>query len=45
MIGRIKIEGMQINGYQVYSKENIENAVISGVKADATWTLLKIIKF
>jgi len=43
LISRVKLEGMQINSYQVYRKENIENAVIKGAEADIEWKPLNVL--
>ncbi len=39
LITRIKVDGNIINGYQVYQKENIENAFIKGVEAELNWKM------
>jgi outer membrane receptor protein involved in Fe transport len=37
LITRVKIEGQMIDGYQVYKKENVEEAYIQGLEATAKW--------
>ena len=39
LITRVKVENRIINGYPVYQKENIEDAVAKGVEAELAWTL------
>jgi outer membrane receptor for ferrienterochelin and colicin len=41
LITRIKVDGKIINGYQVYRKENIEDALIKGVEAELAWKMFK----
>jgi hemoglobin/transferrin/lactoferrin receptor protein len=41
LITRIKVDGKIINGYQVYRKENIEEALIKGVEAELAWKMVK----
>lgn len=41
LITRIKSDGEVINGYQVYRKENIEDAFIKGVEAELAWKIMK----
>jgi outer membrane receptor protein involved in Fe transport len=37
LITRVKVEGQMIDGYQVYKKENVEEAYIRGLEATAKW--------
>lgn len=37
LITRVKEDGMFMNGYQVYRKENTEEAFITGAEAELTW--------
>jgi len=37
LITRVKVEGQVIDGYQVYKKENVEEAYIQGMEATAKW--------
>ncbi len=37
LIARVKMDGEIINGYQVYKKENVEQAFIRGVEAELNW--------
>ena len=37
LITRVKVEGQIIDGYQVYKKENVEEAYIKGVEAAMSW--------
>lgn len=39
LITRVKMEGEMISGYQVYRKENIEDASIKGMEAELVWRL------
>ena len=41
LITRIKVDGEIINGYQVYRKENIEDALIKGVEAELDWKVIE----
>jgi len=41
LITRVKVEGEQINGYNVYKKENTEDAFIRGTEAELDWLILK----
>jgi len=41
LITRMKVDGKIINGYQVYRKENIEDAFIKGVETELTWKMMK----
>jgi outer membrane receptor protein involved in Fe transport len=43
LITRIKVDGEIINGYQVYRKENIEDAFIKGVESELTWKIMETI--
>ncbi len=43
LITRVKVDGKMINGYQVYQKENIEDALIKGVEAELAWKMLEIL--
>lgn len=36
LITRIKMEGMQVNGYAVYKKENTDEAYIKGIESELT---------
>lgn len=40
LITRIKVDGQVINGYQVYQKENVEEAYIKGAEAELNWNVL-----
>lgn len=44
LITRVKEEGNFINGYQVYRKENTEQAFIKGTEAELTWAPFKVIE-
>ncbi len=37
LITRVKVDGQFIDGYQVYKKENVEEAYIKGLEATAKW--------
>ena len=37
LITRVKVEGQMIDGYQVYKKENVEEAYIQGLEASVKW--------
>jgi outer membrane receptor protein involved in Fe transport len=37
LITRVKVDGQMIDGYQVYKKENVEEAYIQGLEATAKW--------
>ncbi len=41
LITRVKQEGEVINGYNVYKKENTEQAFIRGAEAEMDWQILK----
>ena len=41
LITRVKVDGEQINGYNVYKKENTEDAFIRGTEAELDWLILK----
>jgi hemoglobin/transferrin/lactoferrin receptor protein len=41
LITRVKVDGEVINGYQVYRKENTEQAYIKGVEAELIWEPVK----
>lgn len=41
IITRVKVEGQQINGYNVYKKENTEEAYIMGAEADINYSIKK----
>lgn len=41
LITRVKIEGQQINGYNVYKKENTEDAFIRGAEMEFDWLIIK----
>ncbi|MFT3844120.1 MAG: TonB-dependent receptor [Lacibacter sp.] len=41
IITRVKIEGEQINGYNVYKKENTEEAYIKGAEVDVNYNIAK----
>lgn len=41
LITRVRVEGEQINGYNVYVKENTDEAFVKGVEADADIQLTK----
>ncbi len=41
LITRIKVNGQVINGYQVYQKENVEEAYIKGAEAEVNWNVCK----
>jgi outer membrane receptor protein involved in Fe transport len=40
LIARIKVNGQTINGYQVYAKENVEEAYVKGFEAELNYELL-----
>jgi outer membrane receptor protein involved in Fe transport len=40
LITRIKIEGEFIDGYPVYQKENVEEAMIKGLEAELNWRVV-----
>jgi len=37
LITRVKVDGQMIDGYQVYKKENVEEAYIQGLETTAKW--------
>jgi len=39
LITRVKVDGQFIDGYQVYKKENVEEAYIQGLEAAINWKL------
>lgn len=43
LITRVKVDGKIINGYQVYRKENVEDAFIKGAEAELGWKIAKCI--
>lgn len=43
LITRIKVDDNIINGYQVYQKENVEDAFIKGAEAELNWKMAKCI--
>lgn len=44
LITRVKMDGQQINGYNVYVKENTDEALIRGVEAEADVEIIKGLK-
>lgn len=45
LITRVKVEGQMIDGYQVYKKENVEEAYIQGLEASVKWKPLSAFEF
>jgi outer membrane cobalamin receptor len=41
LITRVKVEGEFIDGYQVYKKENVEEAFITGCEAAVLWKVIQ----
>jgi hemoglobin/transferrin/lactoferrin receptor protein len=40
LITRVKVEGEEIDGYQVYKKENVEEAFITGFETAMLWKII-----
>ena len=45
LITRVKVDGSMINGYQVYKKENVEEAYIKGLESEIKFQLSKEFNF
>ncbi|MEZ5106578.1 MAG: TonB-dependent receptor [Draconibacterium sp.] len=44
LITRVKVEGEEIDGYQVYKKENVDEAYITGCEAALQWQALRYLE-
>nr|MBA2760678.1 TonB-dependent receptor [Segetibacter sp.] len=45
LIARLKVDGQIIGGYQVYAKENVEEAYIKGFEAEAHYEMTSTLQF
>jgi outer membrane receptor protein involved in Fe transport len=45
LIARVKVDGQTISGYQVYAKENVEEAYIKGAEAEVNYKMTSYLQF